>query len=404
MKFALLGDDPSVLPLLRAIAGSPRHALTDVALAGELAAEVMRLAPGARISDRWEDLLASGAEGAVVAGWDPSVLEGAKRLAASGTAVLFVPHARQDLAVIYELSLIRDETHVVLFPAFPLRADPRVETMRELLDEGTIGRVLHLQLEREVGRPAESNVMPLLSVGEIDAALLFDVDLLRTIGGDYDQVTALYGGVAADGRISAATVRLAGERLPEATWSMRAATGESRWQLTAVGESGSLVLCGGDDPGDVRLEPEGVLQATNSAQKLLRDREGEAPAEPGDALLARFEAAAAGRSVRPDWTDLTRAFEIVEAGHRSVRRRRTIDLHFETTSERSLFKTQMTALGCGLLSVTLAAVVLLLLLGSVFDVPAAVMRVARIAVFVPLVLFLVLQLLLFLARPPANSP
>jgi hypothetical protein len=71
---------------------------------------------------------------------------------------------------------------------------------------------------------------------------------------------------------------------------------------------------------------------------------------------------------RPDWTDLTRDFEVLDAVRRSLARRRTIDLHFETTSERSLFKTQMTAIGCGVLMLTLFAVVALLFLGSVLDV------------------------------------
>ena len=72
-------------------------------------------------------------------------------------------------------------------------------------------------------------------------------------------------------------------------------------------------------------------------------------------------------NVRPDWTDLTRDFEVLDAVRRSLARRRTIDLHFETTSERSLFKTQMTAIGCGVLLLTLFAFVGVLFLGSVLD-------------------------------------
>ncbi len=81
--------------------------------------------------------------------------------------------------------------------------------------------------------------------------------------------------------------------------------------------------------------------------------------------------------VRPDWADLTRDFEVLDAVRRSLARRRTIDLHFETTSERSLFKTQMTAIGCGVLLLTLFAFVLVLFLGSVLDTRGPVERGAE---------------------------
>jgi hypothetical protein len=53
--------------------------------------------------------------------------------------------------------------------------------------------------------------------------------------------------------------------------------------------------------------------------------------------------------------------------HRSLKRRRTIDLHFESTSERSQFKTQMTAIGCGVLTWSLLGTCLGLVIGSVLD-------------------------------------
>ncbi len=51
-----------------------------------------------------------------------------------------------------------------------------------------------------------------------------------------------------------------------------------------------------------------------------------------------------------------------------MRRRRAIDLHLETTSERNLFKSHMTAAGCLMLTFTLVGVVLLLLVMPLFDV------------------------------------
>lgn len=92
------------------------------------------------------------------------------------------------------------------------------------------------------------------------------------------------------------------------------------------------------------------------------------PESPGEIQLALITHALAGPDDSlPTWTDAVRTFDLVDAVQRSIRRRRTIDLHFESMSERSQFKTQMTALGCGVLSLTTVGMVLLLLVGAIFD-------------------------------------
>ena len=62
--------------------------------------------------------------------------------------------------------------------------------------------------------------------------------------------------------------------------------------------------------------------------------------------------------------DLVEAFEAIED---SARRRRTIDLHHEPTSERTVFKSQMTTVGCLLLMLTLLGLMALLGLGAILD-------------------------------------
>jgi len=69
----------------------------------------------------------------------------------------------------------------------------------------------------------------------------------------------------------------------------------------------------------------------------------------------------------PTWSDAVRVFDVLDAAKRSLRRRRTIDLHFEALSERSQFKTQMTAIGCGLLVLTMILMLGLLGLGSLSE-------------------------------------
>jgi cytochrome bd-type quinol oxidase subunit 1 len=86
-----------------------------------------------------------------------------------------------------------------------------------------------------------------------------------------------------------------------------------------------------------------------------------------------------------------------------VRRRRTIDVYFETPSERGIFKTQMTAVGCSLLMLTLAAVVCYLLAAATIEMPPLMKRILVVLIFLPLGAFLALQLLVFIARPATRG-
>ena len=115
MNFALLGDDSAAVPLVRAIAFHPEHALNRIVSSHETSAlaDIMQIAPAARIVPQWEELLADGEiDAVIVAGHEEAVLEGARRLAADGKPLLILPDARQGLAFVYELTLIRDDANV----------------------------------------------------------------------------------------------------------------------------------------------------------------------------------------------------------------------------------------------------------------------------------------------------
>jgi myo-inositol 2-dehydrogenase/D-chiro-inositol 1-dehydrogenase len=95
---------------------------------------------------------------------------------------------------------------------------------------------------------------------------------------------------------------------------------------------------------------------------------------------------------RPDLSDGTRAMELSEAVVRSLRRGRTIDMHYESISEEATFKSIMTSTGC------------VILLGCLLLVPLALAGPALgiggtiyIAYLIPpvLVAFTVLQVLRF---------
>ena len=325
MNFALLGDDAAAAPLIHA-ALAAGHRFVRAALADRLLATDAACVTIPKCA--WEDLLIDNAvEAVLVAGESDDVQIAAKQLASAGKPLLIVPRLAFGAACAYELSLIRDDSHVKLMPTFEHRFHPELAALSRRLANRELGAIRRLQVDREL--PTSSG----LKENEIDAASLADIDLLQWLGGRYDQVTAQRSGQTEQG-CSQATLTLAGAGLPDATWTARRGSAEV-WRLTVETEQGPITL----------------------------DR-STSPVSPA-ALIAAF--VAADTTNAPDWSDAVRVFDVLDAAKRSLRRRRTIDLHFETLSERQQFKTQMTAIGCGMLMLTLFLMLALLGLGSLLE-------------------------------------
>jgi predicted dehydrogenase len=378
MKFALIGDDPDILPLTSAIAASQTHRLDCAALIGSLDARLRKVAPALRVLPRWDAILTAGQIDAVlVCGSDDLVLEAARQVASAGNRLLILPRSAQGSTWIYELSLIRDEGNAWIAPIFVDRALPGFQRIRAALDAGLLGRPLYLRIDREIR--AESDAAgPVLPKETVEDALLHDVDLLRYLGGDYSRVTAGWSG-ANDDRVAAAAITLSGEDLPEATWMARGTTSPPRWGLVIAGEKGEISVSASGDPVAWSVRTERISGAPPDLDASLWSDEGPAVFAAIERLLPRRadtsradsrRSEAEGSPERTDaaaWTDLVRAFEVIDAARVSVRRRRAIDLHSETASERNLFKSQMTALGCLTLTLTLVGGLFLLLLMPMLD-------------------------------------
>jgi hypothetical protein len=163
-------------------------------------------------------------------------------------------------------------------------------------------------------------------------------------------------------------LNLAGGELPDATCVYRVGDG-IRWVCEVQGSAGSASAHFDQDGNRLVVDGETVL--TQSVP------------EPDPALcLQLLDDAMARKPGSLRWQDRERVHEIQEAMQRSLRRRRTIDLQFETTSERSQFKTQMATAGCLVLVYTFFAAVFLLLAGAVLDPRDQLQREAEAAGFV----------------------
>ncbi len=348
--------------MIRAVSQSPGDSLVAVAeVADEDLTALLGLTPGVRAVGNWEGLLTETVDVVIVCGHSDGVLAGARQLAADRTPIVLVPEAAQGSAFVYELTLTRDDNGVPLIAAPLLRFHPLIGQLTELIADGQLGQLQLLRIERR--GPGKSG-RATLSTQQIDAALLEDVSLLRHLGGEYSRITAVHSGApgsnsnssVADAGVLLANVALSGADLAEATWSL--GPGDLQWDLAVTGSQATAQL---------HLD-----LATLSGRLQIESDADPRVIEGADAIRATG-LAQLGRCVNPlgpivdEWAELTRSFETVEATHGSLRRRRTVDLHFETTSERSIFKSQMTAGGCGLLMLTLFGLFAFLLLGAVVD-------------------------------------
>ena len=347
MRFGLLCDDLSASSIVEALAAEVGgHRLVRAARINQNSDSLLHGLGGTTLISHWEELLNTHEVDAVLLGGnDPAILQWAKQLATAGIPLLLVPHAAQGSTFAYELSLIHDDNHVLLYPWFWHRYDAGVNRFREGLQNGELGRVQFLQLERVVAHSSSGTSIPL---PDVDAELLSDVDLLRWLMGDYNQVTSLRTAVTPAG-VMMQSVVMSGRSLPEANWSIKSNVSLSQWRLTAQGERGTASL--NRDPSQTNWICEFNGQVTAGVTRDTVSRQ-----------LAAFAAAVPDKksaTVRQpiqrsncEWSELVKCFETIDATQRSVARRRTIELHFEPMSERAIFKTQMTAIGCGLLVAT----------------------------------------------------
>ena len=422
MRFALLGEGPTAFAVAKAVVAHSSHRLIRQACVESLDrpqssttaipnAPAFPFIPGLRIVRNWEDLLTDAeVDAVIVAGQTEEMQPVVRQLVQSGKSVLVAPELVQSAAFFYELALVESEQPGRIFPMLGLRGHPLVAKLQRLISEGGLGNIRHVQIDRKIASHAV-NGGTLMSQFELANALLIDADLLRILCGSYDQVTASRSGDVANG-YSLATVMLAGSSVPQAVWSATTHV-EDDWAVTVSGDMGTAVLEGNPVAGGLRL-----TQHLTPAPPIVEEAVvEEVAADPGNWLLEVFTLSQVPQSKSPTlaegrpedraesnlWAELARAVELVDAVERSLRRRRTIDVYFETPSERGIFKTQMTAAGCSLLMLTLAAVVFYLLFAWTIPMPPLMKRILVILIFLPLGAFLALQFLVFVARPASRD-
>jgi predicted dehydrogenase len=339
---------------------------------------------GVPVARDLDDALARPGQGVVIVGGPIAERgESLRRAAAEGLAVICLHPPGADSEAYYQVALSRAETGAVVVPDMPLRLHPGVAAMRQAMASGELGEFRGLRIEAQ-------------SAGErVDLAQVMVprvIDVVRSLLGEIDAVTAT-GDPPGEHPDLELIVQLRAALARRA--EVRSSTGPAEpWRLSLLGAGGSITL--EFDPGFER-----------PAQLIRRDADQNQAAhelEPWDSHQAIFSVVVESCSRRestdmphPNLLDATRAMEIAEATARSLRRGRTVDLHYEEVSEEATFKSVMTSTGCVVLLIALF--ILPIALGG----PAlGVDWTIYIAYLIPpaLVIFVVLQVLRLAVRRP----
>jgi hypothetical protein len=412
MKLAILGTDSYILHLASA-ARLAEHEIVwlgdvraqDVAAIGSLAAGLVDRAA------EWELLLDRGIADAVLAGTGTSTselrAERIKRLAAEGVPLLVVQPAFDSVLPYYEVDMIRRESGAIVQHYNPLMGHPLVVDIDRWLREGhpAVGPIHQVSCERRVAGAGREEVL---------AHFARDAELLAAVAGDVKRITAI--GPASDGTSFASLqVQMTSGASASLRWSVGfAAAGAVVLEMSLLGEKGVIKIHIADGPQNGVP----IWQLETIGDNSLKQQQV-AEYDPAGAAIVRLSVAvdiprAERRPGVSTWDAATRAMEVVDAAELSLQKGRTIEVFQQQLTERLAFRGTMAAIGCGLLLVAFAAVVVATLLGGLnfFGTGAhepgingaeegtRLIPFWSLALLAVLAFFLLLQVVPFLARKP----
>ncbi len=364
MRFALLGDHPDGLDLVRALTASGRHALHLYSgpPAGMLSLQSMGLAPR-RAGDLEETLVDPEIDAVIVASSPLARPTHLRRALQSDCHVLCVHPAGPSPDIAYEAAMIQADTGRVLLPLLPLAFHPGCARLAEWSRNPTAltTRIVEMEIWSTEDVLLEASV-------EGHHPGLPGWEVMRILGGEISEVF-LFSGTP---DLQAAQLCLAAGRflrggLFQATYLPQQS--ETRFRVSLVTTAGRATL----------NFPQGW---PGPSQLTYITDTGEHRAEQWDAfnpwmlLVDRFEQAVVEASVkkaqpgqladecltkppaRLGWLDALRSLELDDAARRSVARGRATTLEFQEAVEEAGFKGTMTLLGCSL--IWLSVIVLIL--------------------------------------------
>lgn len=371
MKLAAITSEPGIFPVLEAIRNrEDMPLLTAWAESNSLRSAIQQAHPLVTLVPHWDALLVEqNVDAVIVAGVSSDVVSAARQLTLLGKPLLVVTDIASGPAKLFEYMPIWQDTPHLLCPLFSSGVSHAVAAVRAETTRATRDPLWKIEFTREIGPVAKSE--PGLDLIVIDRFLLQDLDWITSLTGLHSRVTMLTSGQDAQRPVEA-IVTLQGEGLAEVRWTVRTSASPPGWELRLHDAAGSTTIRAAEHQPPVMVR-NGTSQTLLAGDPLLLDLEQQ---------LNAFAAARMSGGPARSWTDVIRFAELGAAARRSLGRRRTIDVHFEEASERSQFKSQMAAAGCGALLWTMFGAIFLLIAAGLFDPRDREYRASRAAGFV----------------------
>ncbi len=377
MRFALIGDSPDGLAMSRALVGSGRHELVAFTSAAGPAHASLSWAPRARQVHDLEELLAdSEVEAVIVAGTPANRPAQLRRALQSDRHVLCVHPSDDTPNMAYEAGMLRDDTGRALVPLLPDALHPAVARLAQLVSSQSrplvrarLVAVVRWSTAEVSLEPAQDGRKPCFP----------GWDVLRTLAGEIAEVSTLTSTeelepdqpVLIAGRFESGllfqSALLPFQNRPFLKFAVTGSHGQAEL-LFPDGESGPAFLTVHGADGQWKEEawdawdpwPEMVVRfeqaVAASAPRVMTAGRSPASVSVSPASESR-DLATARNSAYPTWLDATRCLELDDAARRSTSRRRTSTLEYQEVSEEVGFKGTMTLVGCGLIWLVIAIVI-----------------------------------------------
>jgi hypothetical protein len=372
MRFGFAGDLAESVHLLKAIAESQSHELVRGYFAEPLLARLVDSELAVERASSAEDvLLAEDVDAVVVAtaSSDESI-HLVRQASQADKHVIVLPADSPTVAYSFELHLILDESRRGILPLGG----------RWYGDEFSSDDAPDLKRISLAGRLHSSK-------SEFQRSQLYAIDSLYGLGIPYTRVTTL-DTTAPDGQLISRTITLG-------------ASGEN----DAAVPPATLTISEDSSPEDcsrIRLSAADGVSTDVACNCPVQNLTAGASTVPID--LERVVSALADSNIcQHQMAEFSNTLETLSAVERSVQRRRTIDIHFDGISERSVFKSQMTAIGCGVLTYVMFGMVAYLILAQMADLPPWALNTARAIWIAPVVIYLLAQALLPIARERSGN-
>ncbi len=392
MKFSIVGNMVAAMPLIRQIQAASDHQLGPCCLTGALADSVAASSIPLLLEASPENAFFSSGVDVLVLAIDDTeeTLRLARSASQSDRHLVVFPPVVVSTAFGFELHLLLDESSFQIMPVtgrMRLRDLPASEWELPADIRVPVRDIQQVTMEIQV---TSDDITVLQQQQQLQA-----LDCVGALGLKYSQITAL-DSTAVNGSLISRLLTLGASPTSEQTLPPTTIT------VKAVPSAGTVLRSneGGMTDRIERPADRNQTQCRMSLKTIRLDGNTNSFEVLDDPpLLPRIVQMCASRELcHQSMQSFATALEMADAVGKSLRRRRTVDVYFDSGSERGVFKSQMTAIGCGVLTWTLLGMMGFLVLAKVTSLSSTSLYIARILWIVPVVLFLLAQLLLPLTR------